>query len=55
MLLPALAKSIVLLLETLKAIVHSLNHRNQSLRYESVDVTSSTAWRDVVKMAELSA
>jgi len=54
MLQTALAKSTVLLLKALTAIVHSLNHRTQSLRYESVDVTSNAAWRDVVKIVVLS-
>jgi hypothetical protein len=55
MLQPVLAKRMVLLLEALTAIGHSLNHRTQSLRYESVEVTSNAAWRNDVKIAVLSA
>jgi len=32
---------------------HSLNHRNHTLRYKSVKVTNSAAWRDMVKIAVL--
>jgi hypothetical protein len=54
MLQPALVKSMVLLLEALTAIVHSLNHQTQSLRYESGEATRNAAWRDVVKIVVLS-
>jgi len=53
--LPVLAKRIVVLFETLKAIFRSLGHRSMKLRYVSRYETSSAGWRDVVMIAVSSA
>jgi hypothetical protein len=52
---PANAKIIAVLIETLMAILHSLNHRSKSLRYDYRYLTSSVGLRDVAMMAVLSA
>jgi hypothetical protein len=46
MCLPALAKRIAVLFETLMAILHYLSHRSL-LRYVSWYLTNSGGWRDV--------
>jgi len=53
--LQALAKSIAVLFETLMEILHSLIHRSRSPRYDAMKLSSSAGWRDVDKMAILSA
>jgi hypothetical protein len=53
--LPVLAKSIAELLETLMAILHSLNHCSRSLSKVSRYLTRSAGRRDVAMMAVSSA
>jgi hypothetical protein len=53
--LPAIAKSIAELLETLTAMLHFLSYQSRSLRYVSRFLTSSAGRRDVAVTAVSSA
>jgi hypothetical protein len=48
---PAREKIIAVLLESLFVILHSLNHRLRSWRYDSRKVTSNVGLRDVAMVA----
>jgi hypothetical protein len=52
---PAGGKIIAVFLDTLMAILHSLNHRRRSVCYESRYLTNTVGLQDVAMMAALSA